>query len=92
MSAESFGVTPTSDRAADQEQANYFQDELHRELVVLNQRAEELRSQLAEHMRYNRTQDAAQVQNNLRSLTLTRRSVLDMLSALTNRFVDDTST
>jgi hypothetical protein len=91
MNVERFGVTRAVNRAADRLQAEYFRDELLRELDALDRHAGKLQIRLAEHTRHNRSLAAFRVQGELRSVALTRRSVLNMLFALTNRFADETS-
>lgn len=89
MTTEGFSV-PAVSRAADQAQAGYFREQLRRELDALERQAEKLQAQLDEHSRCNRSLDAFRAQGDLRAVDTTRRSVVDMLSALTSRFPGDT--
>jgi hypothetical protein len=91
MTVERFGVRSAANRAADRSQADYFRDELHRELEELDHQADSLHAELAQHVQCNRSLETFRTQGALRTLAVARRSVIDMLSALAWRFPADTS-
>ncbi|WP_431240904.1 hypothetical protein ACQ86B_22470 [Mycolicibacterium aichiense] len=91
MTVERFEVTPAVKRAADRSQADYFRAELERELAAVDRQIDKLQARLADHVANNRSMKTYETQGDLRTLAVTRRSVVDMLSALKFRFPGDTS-
>ncbi|KDF01429.1 hypothetical protein Y900_021455 [Mycolicibacterium aromaticivorans JS19b1 = JCM 16368] len=85
MTAEN-SAEPAAYWAADRAQAGHFREQLERELTALDGQAAKLQAQLDEHSRHNRSLDVFRIQGDLRAVTATRLSVIEMLSALTTRF------
>jgi hypothetical protein len=86
---------PTQDRQAgatreaDRYQADYFRDELHRQIEDLNEQAEAFRTALAKHLRRSEIELTERIQRELRLMAVERRKLLDMLCALSRRFPRD---
>lgn len=76
-------------RDADHFQAEYFDEELHRQIELLNERAEVLRQALAAYVRRGEVAQARRMQRELRDCAVERRKLFEMLSALNRRFGRD---
>jgi hypothetical protein len=76
-------------READRSQANYFYDELHRQINLLDEQAEVFSEALTTYLRRGEHRQAQRMRRELRLSAMERRNLLDMLSALTRRFPRD---
>jgi hypothetical protein len=74
---------------ADCRQAKYFHDELHRQIELLNERADVCRAALATCLRRDEMHRVRGIQHELRRNALERRRLVDMVSALNHRFGRD---
>jgi len=74
---------------ADRRQAEYFHDELHHQIELLNEQAEVFRAALATCLRRNELRHARHIQHELQRNALERRNIIDMISALNRRFGRD---
>jgi len=74
-------------READRCQADYFRDELHHQIELLNEQSDTLRSALAAYERRREVnQKMRRIQYELRSAAITHGKLADMLAALDQRF------
>ncbi|WP_396928186.1 hypothetical protein [Mycolicibacterium sp.] len=91
MTVERLGLQTAANRAADRSQADYFRAELQRELEAVDQQIEKLQGQLSDHVANQRAMQTYETEGNLTTLAVTRRSLVDMLTALAGRFPGDTA-
>jgi hypothetical protein len=74
---------------ANHRQADYFRDELHRQIELLNEHVRKCQAKLAAHNHHHRIEQVRVVQRELRACAVERRKLLEMIAALTRRFPDD---
>jgi len=79
-----------SDRASHR-QADYFRDELHRQVDLLDDRVRKCQAKLATNSRLGQVDQVRHVQAQLRNCAIERRRLLEMVAALTRRFPDESS-
>jgi hypothetical protein len=76
-------------READRWQAQYFHDEIHHQIELLNEQAAIFHAELAKYLQRGERTQARRIQRELRLSAVERRELIDMLSALNNRFLSD---
>jgi len=74
---------------ANRRQADYFRDELHRQIDLINERVAKCQAKLATDTRHRRIEQVRLVQGELRNCAIERRKLLEMIATLTHRFPDD---
>lgn len=70
-------------------QADYFRDELHRQIELLNKHVQGCQAKLATNSRRGQLDQVLLMQAQLRYCVVERRKLLEMLAALTRRFPAD---
>lgn len=70
-------------------QADYFRDELRRQIDLLNEHVRNCQMKLATNSQRGQVDQVRHLQTHLRNCTIERRKLLDMLAALTSRFPDE---
>ena len=70
----------------DYRQADYFRDELHRQIDLLNEHVRKCHAKLAVDTRRGQVDQIRHAQAQLRQCAIERRKLLEMLAALTRRF------
>lgn len=73
-------------READCLQAETFRADLHNEIDLLNEQSQVLKAALATYERRGELIQVRRIQRELRSALKTRRELIDMISALDQRF------
>ena len=73
---------------ANRRQADYFCDELHREIDLINERVVKCQAKLATDTRHGRIEQVRLVQGELRNCAVERRKLVEMIATLTRRFPD----
>ena len=73
---------------ANRRQADYFCDELHREIDLINERVVKCQAKLATDTRHGRIEQVRLVQGELRNCAIERRKLVEMIDTLTRRFPD----
>ena len=76
-------------READRWQAQYFHDQIHHQIELLNEQAATFHAALAKYLRRGEHTQAGRIQRELRLNVFERRKLTDMLSALNHRFLSD---
>lgn len=76
-------------READRWQAQYFHDELHRQIGLVNEQAAVFRRALVKYLRRGESGQVRRIQAELRRNAVERRKLTDMLTALNDRFLSD---
>jgi hypothetical protein len=74
---------------ANYRQAYYFRDELGRQIDLLEAHIRNCQSKLATNSQRGQVDQVRHMQSHLRNCAIERRTLLDMLAALTRRFTDD---
>jgi len=74
---------------ANYRQAYYFRDELYRQLDLLEAHIRNCQAKLATVSQRGQVDQVRHMQSHLRNCAIERRTLLDMLAALTRRFSDD---
>jgi hypothetical protein len=78
-------VAPDADRC----QAEYYHDQLHLQIELLNEQAEVLKVALAKYELCGELGQARRIQRDIRLNAVEHRKLIDMLSALNRRFGGD---
>ena len=78
----------TSDQA-NHRPADYFRDELHRQIGLINERVVKCQAKLATDTRHRRIEQVRLVQGELRNCDIERRKLVEMIATLTRRFPDE---
>jgi hypothetical protein len=76
-------------READRWQAQYFHDEIHHEIELLNEQAAILYAALARYLQRGEHMQVRRIQQQLRLSAVERRKLTDMLAALNHRFLNN---
>jgi DNA repair exonuclease SbcCD ATPase subunit len=74
---------------ANHRQAEYFRDELHHQIELLNDHVRKCQAKLAANTRRGQVDQIRHMQAQLRQCAIERRKLLEMLAALTRRFPDN---
>jgi hypothetical protein len=74
---------------ANHRQADYFRDELHRQIGLINERVVKCQAKLATDTRHRRIEQVRLVQGELRNCAIERRKLMEMIATLTRRFPDE---
>ena len=74
---------------ANQCQADYFRDELRCQIDLLNEHVQKCQAKLAVNSRRGQLDQVRHMQAQLLACVIERRKLLEMLTALTDRFPDD---
>lgn len=82
------GQIVESDRTSHR-QADYFCDELHRQIDLLNEQVRQRQARLAVNSRRGQLDQVRHMQAQLRDCAIERRKLLEMIAALTRRFPDN---
>ena len=67
---------------ANYRQADYFRDELHREIDLINERVAKCQAKLTTAVRHRRIEQVRLVQGELRNCAIERRKLVEMIMAL----------
>jgi len=94
LTAVASPITHINGHAAESDPANYrqgcyFRDELHRQLDLLEAHIRNCQAKLATVSQRGQVDQVHHMQSHLRNCAIERRTLLDMLAALTRRFPDD---
>jgi hypothetical protein len=73
-------------------QADYFRNELQRQIDLINEHARKCQVHLENNSRRGQTEQVRHLQAQLRGCAIERRKCLEMLTALTHRFPDPEAT